>query len=121
MKAINLLICKLYENFVYKNVRSSVSQYILAKISVSLIILFWLYVFFSILEMKVHFINIYMFDWVYLLLFGLIFYFLGKNAWTLIEVEQFIDNEDNKGVLNNYNWILWISVLTPLLLVFIFR
>jgi hypothetical protein len=113
MKIINLLICKLYDNFVYKNVRPSVSQYILAKISVSMILLYWLFVIIECFTMSmIKGIEIPL-TWLYILLFFVCFYFIKKNTWSISQVEEFVKDKENEKILNGMIWIFWITLILP--------
>ena len=110
---INLLICKLYDNFIFGNNRPSIFHFFLAQISISFIILHWLYV-------LIYFLNIalikrfgFSLTWLYILLFFIIFYILNKKTWTINGVEEFINDRENERILNRTIWVFWASLIIP--------
>lgn len=121
MKTLNLLICKLYDNFSFGNIRPSLTNFYYAQIAVSLLILYWLYVILYFLKTTLN-LKDGSLTWLYLILFLIIFYVLKKNTWKLIEVEDFINDEENKETLNKMMWFFWALLLTPtIFLIIIFK
>ena len=118
---INLLVCKLYYNFTFGNTRPSVSQFILAKISISLILLFWICVFVKILKKVLDLQISIPLAWLYTLLFFIIFYFLNKKTWRIHETEAFINDKENESILNDAKWLLGASYVIPLLLLLLLK
>ena len=115
MKIISLLICKLYDNFSFGNSRPSISQFRLSQISVSFIVLFWFYVLIYFLRTKIISLEN-TFTWLYIILLGIIFYFINKYAWSLNQVEKFINDKENEPILNKMKWVFWGLLIIPTIL-----
>jgi hypothetical protein len=122
MKTLNFLICKLYDNFTFGNIRPSIINLYFSKISISLIILLWFYVFVSFVRIRVNIGFENSFSWFYLILFLAIIYFINKNTWSLSKVEEFTNDMENEVTLNRMMWVFWTSLLLPtILLILIFK
>jgi hypothetical protein len=113
MRTINYLICKLYDNFAFGNIRPSLSNFYFSKISVSLIIFLWLYVLVYFLRRVFNIELETSFTWFYIIVFFIIFYFLNKYSWSLSQAEAFVNNEKNKEVLNRMMLIFWATLIIP--------
>jgi len=121
MKTLNLLVTKLYDNFVYGNIRPSLSQFILAKISVSLIFLYWL--FFVVETLKKWFtfqLEAYII-WFYTISYLFILYFVNKYTWSLNQAEEYMNDKENEKPLKKMIWIFWAMLIIPTLLLFILK
>lgn len=113
MRTINYLICKLYANFAFGNIRPSLSNFYFSKISVSLIILLWFYVLLYFLRIALNIGLETSLTWLYILLVIMIFYFLNKYTWTINQVEEFINDNENDEILNKMIWVFWATIIIP--------
>ena len=113
MRTINYLICKLYDNFAFGNIRPSLSNFYFSKISVSLIMLLWFYVLVYFLRTAFNIGLETSFTWLYILVFFIIFHFLNIYTWSLSQAEAFINDEENKDVLNRMMWVFWATLIIP--------
>lgn len=113
MKTINLLITKLYFNSKYGIIGASKIHFLLAQLSVSFIILYWIYVTFYLLRIVFDIGFKTYFALVYTFMIFVIFYFLNRNAWTLNCTEEFINDKENKKILNRMIFIFWFSLVIP--------
>ena len=121
MKIIDLLITKLYDNFVYGKTRPRMSQFILAKISVSLILLWWWFVVLEFFKQQLGYGVETSLEKLYFILFFVIFYFLYKNTWTISEAEDFMNDRGNETILSRMIWVFWLSLALPVVaMTFIF-
>ena len=113
MRIISLLITKLYFNGKYGIRDASKIHFWMAQISVSLIILLWFYVLVYFLRTVFNIELETSFTWFYILVLFIIFYFLNKYTWSLSQAEAFINDEENKEVLNRMMWVFWATLIIP--------
>jgi hypothetical protein len=116
MRIVNYLICKLYYNANYGIEKQSLFKFYLSKISVSLILLFWIAVLVNVIRTTFKIGIETSLGWYYMVLFIFIFYFLNKNTWTLSQVEDFISDDGNKQTLRRIIWVYWALLIIPIIL-----
>ncbi len=112
MKILNLLICKLYDNFSFGINRPSIMHFYTAQLSVSFIILYWLSIILYFFKTTLNLLE-YSFTWLYVISFLIIFYVLNRNTVTLIQVEEIINDDENKKTLSNMIWVFWLFIIIP--------